>query len=93
MAPDASDSRMTWAEVQRRWALMTENERERVRAKQEWEHMSRLGVAHDWPSLFPDRRPLRCEGCTGESVVLHDGLCRACASLPGTVIRQGHGDA
>lgn len=47
--------RMPWSEVKRRWALMTDDEQEAVKAKQQWEHMSRLGVAHDWPSMFPNR--------------------------------------
>lgn len=45
--------KLTWAEVKRRWEHMTDEQREAVHAKQQWEQCSRMAVAHDWPSMFP----------------------------------------
>lgn len=43
---------MNYAEYKERVARMTEEQKDRIRAKCQWEHMTWLGIATDWPSLF-----------------------------------------
>jgi hypothetical protein len=46
-------SALTYPEYRAMWESMTEEERDRVRAKAEWEHMSLWAVLDEWPSLRP----------------------------------------
>lgn len=39
----------------RLWREMTQEERDRVRAKASWEAMTLRGVLEQWPSLIPER--------------------------------------
>lgn len=47
--------KLTSAEFKAIWAQMTEDERDRVRAKAQREQMSLWAVLMDWPSLIPER--------------------------------------
>jgi hypothetical protein len=43
---------MNYAEFQERVSRMTDEQQDRIRAKCQWEGVSWLGVAVDWPELF-----------------------------------------
>ena len=43
---------MNYAEFKERVSHMTDGQKERVKAKCQWEGVSWLGVASDWPDLF-----------------------------------------
>ena len=63
---------MNYAEYQERVSRMTDNQKQRVKNKCQWEHVGWLGVAADWPSLFdvegmPPATAYRAEGEGGRS--------------------------
>lgn len=49
---------LTWQQFRSIWSEMSEDERECVRAKARWEHMTLWAVLMDWPDLIPTRLPM-----------------------------------
>ncbi len=45
---------MTNAEWKRKWASFTKNQKARIRAKAQWEHMSLSAVLREWPDGWED---------------------------------------
>ena len=48
-------STLTFEEYRDLWELMSEEERQRVKDKCNWEQMGRWAVLNEWPSMRPER--------------------------------------
>jgi hypothetical protein len=50
---------MTYEEFESLWGSLDEDQKDSVRIKAKWEHMTLWAVCNDWPNIWADERRLR----------------------------------
>ena len=60
-------SSFNYAQWKEAWNLLTDKQRDRIKAKAAWEHMSLSAITHEWSDLIPKRLQKRFAACFKET--------------------------